>query len=434
MRLWEGRREIRVFCPLHKIDFVAVARSKILCEHGFHSMAEDFPHDGLWEYCCDCQRFSPSEIVARNKASERCVVCNRQVARRYMCHTCYLFIFDSQDAAKRRAFDLSPEGLLAQVCPGCMSATDQPITNHLCDTLGVEFATAATVCIFCNEQIRRPASEQVLQLSIISKYEKPVAQPVRQRVPALSPPKSRAESMGVGGNRTERLFAFEQTNSYAIKGAMIGLGALLMLMPVISLLLRPSAPQKVLPEPQANSAPLLEDGNRAAQNKPQQETSTRSNPNEKEQPAGAGSSTLVISAVTGGVSVSIDDASPRRLVNEKGQIVRLPPGAHKVVASKHGYKRWERFVYLSDNNSQRISIEMQKEESTPTEKALEHLRRAEELTQRRQYDSALAEINEGLKIDPNNQLLLKKRNDLERVKQILNRPNNITSEKQGNCS
>jgi len=432
MRPWEGRREIRVFCSLHKIDFVALARSKILCEHGLHSMAEDFPHDGLWEYCCDCQRFSPSEIVARNKASARCVVCNRQVARRYMCHACHLFIFDSYDAAKRRAFDLSPEGLFAQVCPGCMSVTEQPVTNHICDTLGVEFATAATVCIFCNEQIRRPSSEQALQPSVIGKDEKSIAQPARQRVPAPSRPESQAKAMDAGSNRTESSFAFEQTSPNAIKWAMISLGALLMLILVISLLLRSPARQKVLPEPQANSAPLIEDGNRAAQSKPQQDTPDPSNPKEKKQPVG--SSTLVISAAPGGVSVSIDGASPKRLVNEEGQIISLPPGAHKVVASKQGYRRWERFVYLSDGNPQRISIEMQREEPTPTDKALEYLRRAEELTRRRQYDSALAEINEGLKLDPNNQLLLKKRNDLERVNQILNRPNNITSEKQGNCS
>lgn len=149
--------QLRVYCPTHRINFEVPGSGRILCENGGHALALDFPHEGFWEYCCDCQVFSPSELDKGGKARESCPVCTRPTARRYLCHECKLLSFESDDAARRRSFRLGPRGEVEPSCPGCHKAAGASALEHVCEDAGAAFATARAKCPFCEEPVRRPS-------------------------------------------------------------------------------------------------------------------------------------------------------------------------------------------------------------------------------------------------------------------------------------
>lgn len=148
---------MRVFCPEHRKSFSVPRRNPIRCENRGHILGElDFRGqasqlvDVCWEYCCNCEHFWPSDI-----AHEQCPVCNRQIARRYLCDRCYTFSLESQTPAAVKNFTLTTEGAPHPSCPGCLQETtaDVLVYEHQCKLLGVSFTTAFRSCPVCRDLI-----------------------------------------------------------------------------------------------------------------------------------------------------------------------------------------------------------------------------------------------------------------------------------------
>ena len=131
--------------------------------------------------------------------------------------------------------------------------------------------------------------------------------------------------------------------------------------------------------------------------------------------------TLVLSANVAEATVLIDGV-PQGSLSRGAMPLRLPAGRHEVQLAKPGYRTWLGVVHLLANQDERLSARLEAAEPTPQERALQLLRRADQLLQQRQYDEAIAACSEGLRWDPTNRALQAKKSNIERAKQILDRP------------
>jgi hypothetical protein len=149
-------RQLRVYCPTHRINFEVPESGRILCESGGHALALNFPHEGFWEYCCDCQVFWPSEIDKGGKAKESCPVCTRTTARRYLCHECKVVSIESDDPARRKSFRVGTRGRIEPACPGCGKESKPNPAEHVCEEAAASFTTALAKCPFCDDPVKKP--------------------------------------------------------------------------------------------------------------------------------------------------------------------------------------------------------------------------------------------------------------------------------------
>ena len=151
-------RTIRVYCPSHKVGFSAAATATIECSSSTHTLAYGFPNESFWEYCCDCQHYWPIDAAKGNKGSDDCPVCERHIDRRALCSDCKVMSVESNDAAKRKAFSISSQGLVKPACPGCLRQTDRAVLEHSCPDFGCVFVTTREVCPWCDERLEPPPS------------------------------------------------------------------------------------------------------------------------------------------------------------------------------------------------------------------------------------------------------------------------------------
>src|SRR5437868_5896490 len=115
-----GAQTIGVYCPTHKIGFVTARDERIICPAGPHALAQRFPEEEFWEYCCDCHRFWPSELKHGGQSQAQCLVCERQTVRRYLCAECRVLSVESDDrAVKRKRYTITEAGAVVPACPGC---------------------------------------------------------------------------------------------------------------------------------------------------------------------------------------------------------------------------------------------------------------------------------------------------------------------------
>lgn len=151
-----AERTTRLYCPTHKTSFDISPGARPVCEVGGHALAERFPPEDFWEYCCDCQTFRPSEIVATGSAPARCMVCDRQIARRHLCDSCKVISVESDEAAKRRKpYTVAASGAVAPECPACGTRPRAAaLSPHDCPEAEARFTTAREVCPFCDKQVK----------------------------------------------------------------------------------------------------------------------------------------------------------------------------------------------------------------------------------------------------------------------------------------
>jgi hypothetical protein len=148
-------RVIRVYCLVHKVGFTA-AGATIECASQKHTLAQNFPNDSFWEYCCDCQHYWPLDAARGNTASVECPVCERQVVRRFICSDCQLISVESDEPGRRKAFSISSQGLPSPGCPGCLRRSFPKSLDHECADFGGSFATPRATCPFCDEALEPP--------------------------------------------------------------------------------------------------------------------------------------------------------------------------------------------------------------------------------------------------------------------------------------
>jgi tetratricopeptide (TPR) repeat protein len=149
-------RTIRVYCPTHKVGFDAAANRTILCSSQKHSIAETFPNESFWEYCCDCQHCWIVDLSKTAVATEECLACERAIVRRFVCASCNVVSIESDSPARRKAFSMSAQGTPNPTCPGCLKKPSASVLEHECKDFGVSFLTTFSTCPFCDDTLEAP--------------------------------------------------------------------------------------------------------------------------------------------------------------------------------------------------------------------------------------------------------------------------------------
>lgn len=142
------------YCPVHQIRFLAVAGQVIECDCSPHAVGVGFPSESSWTYCCDCATFSPYEPLIRTDRLRECIVCERQIDRRFLCGTCQVMSVESNALVRRKAYSI--DKTVQPTCPGCGSTAGTAV-EHKCEEIGTTFLTSRYICLFCDLQIAPPA-------------------------------------------------------------------------------------------------------------------------------------------------------------------------------------------------------------------------------------------------------------------------------------
>lgn len=160
-----AERNIKVYCPAHKTHFEVQTVGRVVCASDPHLLATDFPRESFWEYCCDCQRFWPSDLNQGGQGAAACAACHRLVARRYLCGHCKVLSVDSDDAgSKRKFYTVGAGGVVSPACPGCGSATEGVTARpHECGAALTSFHTARVSCPFCEEPLEVAAQQRAAE-------------------------------------------------------------------------------------------------------------------------------------------------------------------------------------------------------------------------------------------------------------------------------
>jgi hypothetical protein len=150
--------EFRGYCTQCKRGFFLPRGPKILCDMGHH-LANDFPYDSFWNYCCGCDAFYVSTGLEGKEAESSCPCCDRLINRRFFCNTCNVMTVEAVDSeSRRRTVEFSEDGCPFPWCPGCLLPTSAAkLLIHECYVLYEPFLTERRVCPFCNDAITMPA-------------------------------------------------------------------------------------------------------------------------------------------------------------------------------------------------------------------------------------------------------------------------------------
>lgn len=149
------KRIIKIYCPAHTHQFETEENAKLVCEMTEHSLSLNFPHGEFWEYCCDCQSFFPGGLSNGETAVPKCPVCERNAKKRFLCATCKIVSFSSEQSERETAYQISDENGIAPSCPGCQTDfKKQTLSVHDCKKTNAVFVTPHEKCPFCEKSLK----------------------------------------------------------------------------------------------------------------------------------------------------------------------------------------------------------------------------------------------------------------------------------------
>ncbi len=148
-------RNLKIFCPQHQSIFEVAESSKIVCEIKEHALSNDFPNSEFWEYCCDCQTFSPSNLEVGGKVKKACPHCERQTNSRFICDSCKTVALDSGEETKGKLFRVDFDTkTIEPSCAGCLKDfSGADLKLHKCDEAQDVFLTSRKSCPFCKKEV-----------------------------------------------------------------------------------------------------------------------------------------------------------------------------------------------------------------------------------------------------------------------------------------
>jgi formylglycine-generating enzyme required for sulfatase activity len=151
-------RSLTFYCPTHRIRFQAAGQMAIPCEQGGHTVGAGFPESSWWEFCCDCGTFWPTDPANGNLQRTECLVCERPIAKRYLCTTCQVVSIESSALVRRKTYSIQSESGITPECPGCSTITTGLLQEHDCAEASVRLLTSRSACPFCDSDLGpRPA-------------------------------------------------------------------------------------------------------------------------------------------------------------------------------------------------------------------------------------------------------------------------------------
>ena len=146
-------RNIRVYCPTHKVSFSAPTSSVVQCDSQKHTLSTNFGKEGFWEYCCDCQHYWPLDAAKGNIATDECPVCERSLSRSFLCEECNVVSVESDTPGRRKEYSISAKGFPNPACPGCLHEPQTKNVQHECADFGRTFSTIRSICPFCDQPL-----------------------------------------------------------------------------------------------------------------------------------------------------------------------------------------------------------------------------------------------------------------------------------------
>lgn len=136
---------------------------------------------------------------------------------------------------------------------------------------------------------------------------------------------------------------------------------------------------------------------------------------------------LILFTNADNVRVSINGRQQGLISRGQPGSFRLPPGVQNVIATTPGYEQYRQRLSLEAGEKRTLFVPLRSLAALPTpprEIARQHFLTAQTLFQRRSYQAAIEQVDEGLRVDPGNQDLLRLKQNIVREIAVLERPNN----------
>ncbi len=147
---------VKIHCLTHRANFPMSRTSRIVvCKEGpqEHELSNDFPSNGIWVFCCNCQTFIAWEN-GRNVSLKECPSCFSSLnPRLYSCDHCSVTMLDFDDQTLRKQHTVLSWGMPQPACPGCHQFPSSTPKIHLCQAININLATARFDCLFCGIHI-----------------------------------------------------------------------------------------------------------------------------------------------------------------------------------------------------------------------------------------------------------------------------------------
>lgn len=159
---------IKIHCLAHHANFPMPRTSRtVVCRESAqaHTLSENFPYDGAWVYCCNCQTFIAWDKQRPDVSVRECPFCLSSLNPRvYACDRCAVAMVDFDDQTLRKHHAVLEWGAPQPACAGCHQFPRSNPRKHFCQTMQCEIATARAICSFCGidtEANTIPASQVV---------------------------------------------------------------------------------------------------------------------------------------------------------------------------------------------------------------------------------------------------------------------------------
>lgn len=157
---------LKIHCLRHQSNFPMPRTSRtVVCREGAdeHVLSNNFPNEGLWIYCCNCQSFIAWEKNDNGFSIKECVFCLSSLnPRAYACDHCAIVMVDYDDSTLRKQHMVLAWGAPQPACAGCHQFPSSTPRKHFCQRLQCELATARSSCPYCGiatEQIADDVSK-----------------------------------------------------------------------------------------------------------------------------------------------------------------------------------------------------------------------------------------------------------------------------------
>ncbi|MGH9841971.1 MAG: hypothetical protein ACREEM_24710 [Blastocatellia bacterium] len=148
---------IKIHCLTHGATFPMSRTSRtVVCKEGNeeHTLSTNFPNQGLWVYCCNCQTFIAWDAARKEASVKECPFCLSSLnPRAYCCDHCAITMVDYDDQTLRKQHMVLSWGAPQPACAGCHHFPGATPKNHFCETLQCNLSSARQDCPFCGLSI-----------------------------------------------------------------------------------------------------------------------------------------------------------------------------------------------------------------------------------------------------------------------------------------
>ena len=144
---------VKIHCLKHQANFPMPRTSRtVICREGSdaHTLSNNFPAEGPWIYCCNCQTFIAWDNDRSDVSLKECVFCFSSLnPRAYSCDHCAVTMVDYDDPTLRKHHGVLDWGAPQPACVGCHQFPRSTPRKHFCEPLQCEVATSRIACAYC---------------------------------------------------------------------------------------------------------------------------------------------------------------------------------------------------------------------------------------------------------------------------------------------